>query len=212
MLMCGCATKSKFVYNQPIQQTGKGTGTLVAALTQISDSRTGKKEVDECYDGEPLKDIQAILESELLSTNLFEQVVTVTDAANAKADVMITPALTRFDWEVPDYETMKSYAFLAGFFTGIVGGAIYGSTDTDVYGDSGIQMRVTELASGKVVLNKSYSGHHEEKMIKFKCDTPETKVRMAGTSLQKAIAAMKSDLADVLAHQAKAPVHVSTSQ
>lgn len=213
LLTCGCAAKSKFVYDQPVEHAGKGTGSIVAALGQISDKRTSEKEIDKYYDGEPLKDIQSMLENELLSTNLFERVVTVTDAgAGVKADVIIDPSLTRLDWEVPDYEALKRKAFVTSLLTGGVGGAIYGSTDTDVYGDSGIQLRVTEQATGKVLLDKSYSGHHEEKMVKFKCDIPETRVAMAGKSLRKAIEAIKSDLREVLGNSVKTPVPVASNQ
>lgn len=213
LLTCGCAAKSKFVYDQPLEHTGKGTGSIVAALGQISDKRTSEKEIDKNYDGEPLKDIHSMLENELLSTNLFERVVTVADAgAGVKADVIIDPSLTRLDWEVPDYNALKVKAFMAGLLTGVVGGVIYGSTDTDVYGDSGIQLRVTEQATGKVLLDKSYSGHHEETMIKFKCDIPETKVSMAGKSLRKAIEAIKSDLREVLGNSGKIPVPVASNQ
>jgi hypothetical protein len=199
LLISGCATKSKFVHDRPLEQPDKGKGSIVAALTPINDQRFDGKLIDDYYDGSLLADTQSMLERELLGTGLFEKVFTVTAAdKGVKADVTVEPTLTGLEWKVPGYDALRVKAFLAGFLTGLVGGTIYGCTDTDVYGDSSMHLRVTEQATGKVLLDRDYSGHHEEEIMKFKCDTPTTKVAMAGKSLQKTMAAMKADLRDAL--------------
>ena len=197
-LISGCASKSKFVFDRPIGQVDTGKGTIVAALAPISDKRDGEKEIDKHYEGDPLKDIQAMLEYEMLSTNLFKRVYTITDVeSDLKADVKIEPSLIKLEWAVPGYDALLVKSFFVGFFTGLIGGAIYGSTDIDVYGNSDIHLLVREQATGKILLDKNYSSHHEEKMIKFKCDSSETRVSMAGKSLQKTTEAIKSDLKEV---------------
>lgn len=200
ILLTGCATKSKFVLDPLPEQQVKRKGALVTALTPIADKRSAENRIDENYDGEPLKDIQSMLERELLSTSLFNNVVTVPQVdANTKADLLIETSLNKLEWGVPDYDSLRVKAFMVGFFTGFIGGAIYVSTDTEVYGDSSIHMKVIEKPAGKVILEKSYDAHHEETMKKLYCDTPTTKIDMAGKSLKKALQVMKADLIGLLA-------------
>jgi hypothetical protein len=201
LLLSGCVRKSKFVYEPPAGGLDNGKGKIVGAVARIEDRRVNTKEFDKFYEGDPVKDIQSMLEHELLGTDVFKEIIPVTDSTGLKADVMVEPVLQKLQWEVPDYESLKTKAFFVGFFTGIIGGTIYGYTDTDVYGDSGMYLRVTDVASGKVLLNKSYKGHYQQEIIKFKCDTPETRVMVAEKSLQKALGAMKSELAQTLLNQ-----------
>ena len=203
LIFSGCATKSKFVYECPAEGLDKGKGKLVAAVTRITDKRTNAEDIDKFYDGNPVTDFQSMLEYELFRTNVFKQIVPVTDVTGIKADIMVEPTLNKLQWQVPDYDSLRVKAFLFGFFTGIIGGTIYGYTDTDVYGDSDLHLRVTDVASGKVVLDKSYSSRYEQEIIKFKCDTPGTRVMVAEKSLQKALEAIKSDLIQVLGNQDK---------
>lgn len=203
LLFSGCASKGKFVYECPAEGLGKGNGRVVAVVARITDQRPDAKDFDNIYEGNPVKDIQSMLEYELLRTDVFKQIVPVTDTTGIKADVMIEPALKKLQWQVPDYDSLRTKAFLFGFFTGIIGGTIYGYTDTDVYGDSNMHLRVTDVSSGKVVLDKSYSGRYEQEIIKFKCDIPETRVMVAEKSLQKTLEAIKSDLIQVLGNHGK---------
>ncbi len=197
-LISGCASKSKFVYERT-QEAGKGS--IVVALSPISDMRLEDQEVDKHYDGDPLKDIQAMLENELLGTGLFKQVVTKpNDASGVKIDMTVEPTLTKLAWEVPGYSGLIAKSVLVGFFTGIVGGVIYGCTDIEVHGDSCIHLLVKDYATGKVLIDKDYKGHHEEQLIKFSCDTAETKVLMAGKALQKTLADIKTDLKNTLSN------------
>lgn len=199
LVLSGCAAKGKFVYEPSLNPAEGAQGRKVAVLAPLADERIEKQQFDRFYDGEPIKDLQPILEKELLSTNLFSEVFTATESnQNAKADIMIEPAIEKLEWAVPDYEALLSKAFFISFLTGGIGGVIYGNTDTDVYGNATIRVRVTDKQMGNVLLNKSYNGHHEEQMIKFKCDIPETRVKMANESLKKAIGSMNADLKDVI--------------
>ena len=55
-----------------------------------------------------------------------------------------------------------------------------------------------EEATGQVLLERTYSGHYEQQMDKFKCDTPETKATMIGKSVKEAMNQLKIDLQKVL--------------
>jgi len=202
ILLSGCATKSKFVFEPLPEQQDKKRGAIIAALAPVTDNRDPENRIDKYYDGDPLKDVQTMLERELLSTALFDKVVSLPKPdAETKANLLIETSLKKMEWGVPDYESLQTKAFLVGLFTGLIGGAIYANTDTEVYGDSSIQMKVIEQPAGKVILEKSYEAHHEETVKKMHCDTPPTRIDMAGKSLKKAFQAMNADLLGLLGGQ-----------
>ena len=202
-LVSGCASKSKFVYECPTGGLENGKGMMVAAVVRIVDQRKDAANFDIVYDGDAVKDIQSMFEYELLRTGLFKQIVSVTDTTKIKADVIFEPTLNKLQWQVPDYDSIHLKKFLFGFVTGVIGGTLYGLTGTDVYGESGMNLRVTDVASGKVVLNKSYSGQYKQGIVKFKCDRPETKVMVAEKSVRDAMESIKSDITQVLGNKGK---------
>jgi len=73
----------------------------------------------------------------------------------------------------------------------------YGSTSTDVIGNSAIFVRVVDRKSGTELLSKEYTGSYTEGMTKLSCDTPETKAKMVEKSLKVALEELKSDLKTV---------------
>ena len=153
------------------------------------------KDIDKIYSGKPIEEIQNIIYTELMSTGLFKEIV-FNDSSDT--DITIEPSLTRMEWKVPNYGQMQGKAFAAGAFTGLVGGMIYGSTKTDVYGDTSLYVKIVENDTGKIIIDKEYEGHCEEKMAKLNCDSTETKAKMVGNSLKKALEALKVDLNDAV--------------
>lgn len=198
----GCATTSQFVYNHPTDFPEAKQENLVAAVVPIIDLRKGDKEIDKIYSDSPLVNIQKIIQEELRSTGLFKKVISISKADEENgADIMVEPSLAKLEWVVPNYDELVGKAFAVSVLTGGIGGAIYGSTDVDVYGNTSLHVKVMEISNGKVLLEKTYDGHCEEKMIKFKCDTPETKAKMIGTSLKQSIEAMKTDLKEAISER-----------
>jgi hypothetical protein len=100
--------------------------------------------------------------------------------------------LERLDWLVPGYEAMLRKAYLTSFLTGGLGGLAYGSTDTTVQGHATLKIRMRQ--SGREVLNKEYVGFYEEKIDKLRCDSLETKSRVAGLALSSAIEGLITDI------------------
>lgn len=198
LIVSGCAGKSKFVTDRLTGPVETGRGKIVALLAPVADQRAVKQEFDKVYDGNPANDIQFILEKDLLSTNLFDKVITVSEASQSvPADVVIEPTLQVLKWEVPDYDALLQRVFFVSMLTGGIGGVIYGSTDTDVHGYAAMHFRVMNVAKD-TILDKSYEGHHQEQMAKMRCDTPDTKVRMTGESLKKVLQQLDSDLRGLL--------------
>lgn len=211
VLVSGCATKGKFVYEPSPRPAENAKGKLVAALAPLADTRERKHQFNSYYDGDPIKDLQAILENELLGTKLFNKVITVSERnLDVTADVMIEPTLQDLEWNVPDYDALLTKMFIVSFLTGGIGGAIYGSTDIDVHGKATIAIRVTDKVKGTVLIDKSYDGHYDEQIATMQCDLPQTKVKMANESLKKTIALINSDLKIVLGTSAPAMVTSQT--
>ena len=181
ILVSGCATKSKFVYESPNRGLENDKGKMVAAVLHIVDKRTDAAKFDILYQGNPAEDIETMLEFELLRTDLFKQIIPV-NYTPVKADYIIEPTLNKLQWKIPDYDSIR-LKFVMLSCVSIFGSSIYGLTSTDVYGESDIHLRVTDVASGKIILDKSYSGIYKQDQLKFTCDTSETKVMVAEKSI-----------------------------
>ena len=131
------------------------------------------------------------MEEEIRSTGLFEKVVLIPEdqAGNEtylkeqNVTLLMGLSLKQFKWEVPNYGAKSAGAFAAGFAGGLVGGVIYGSIRTDVYGDTVLKINLSDLNSGKTLIDKEYTGHCAERRALLECDTPKTKATVAGTSL-----------------------------
>lgn len=199
VLVGGCAAKSQFVYDHPAAYRGSIQGGMVAAMAPIADLREGSKEIDQIFADDPLDEIEVIIHEELISTGMFREVVASDKAGGSGyADLTVETSLLKMDWEVPDYDALTGKAFAISLLTGGIGGAIYGSTEVDVYGSTSLHARVTEAATSKVLLDKTYEFRYEERMTKFECDTPQTKAKMIGESLELAVDALMADLKEAV--------------
>lgn len=202
-LISGCAAKSPFVYDKPIDIPEPNQGVIVAVIAPLTDLREDDdKEIDKIYAKQPLEDIQEILLKELMSTGIFKEIIfSPTDDGNITADINIEPSLVEMRWEVPNYDDILNKAFLTSMLTGGIGGAIYGSTKTDVYGDTSLYIKIVQYPTEEIIIEKQYDGHCEEKVAKLSCDTPETKARMVGLSLEKALETLKVELTEKFSKQ-----------
>jgi len=200
-LVSGCASKSKFVYEPPKGGLENDKGSMVAAVLYIVDQRTDAKKFDILYEGNPAEDIQTMLEYELLRTDLFKAMIPVNYIA-VKADYIIEPTLNKLQWKVPDLDTIRLTTVILNCVS-LISSSIYNLTNTEVYGESGIHLRVTEVPTGKIILDKNYSGVYKQDISKFKCNIPETKIMVAQRSVQNAIETIKSDITQILGNKGK---------
>jgi len=215
-VLSGCAAPAQFSYDHP-QTTASTPGMPTLAVADLIDQRAGPSEIDNAYVDDPVDEIDDILEEELLSTGLFGEVVRVQadeDISLTKPDLLMTAELLEIQWEVPDYDAIVAKAFTTSLLTGGIGGVFYGSTETDVYGDTLLHVRVVDFGTGQVLLDNSYAGHSEERMAKLQCDTPSTKALMVGKALKLAMEQLKADLSTVANRGyegAEKPAAVSTT-
>ncbi len=201
ILVCtGCATKKPFMYEDSVNTSSIPKTNLTVSVNSIQDKREDEKKIDEIYESDPITEIQSIITKELVSTGLFSLVTGLPDPnenQNKKMDILITPSLLKMDWYVPDYEAIIGSAFVVSALTGGIGGAIYGSTETDVYGNIKFHVKILDNKTNEIILDQTYEGSYEEKLAKFSCDTPETKSRVVGKSLKLAIEKFKKDLTNI---------------
>lgn len=127
----------------------------------------------------------AIVQSKLLSEN-----------ATSKDALDISVSMNKLEWFVPGYKAMIKKAFATSFLTGGLGGLAYGSTDTEVHGLC--ELTITVKWNGEALLTKTYSDAHIEKMAKLKCDSMQTKSRMAAISVSHVVDAFLPDLQQAL--------------
>jgi hypothetical protein len=188
-----CATTTQFVYEHPEIPPQSSRGKIVGFFS-IDDQREDSKEIDKVYGDFPVGALNQIIEEEIKSTGLFEQVLIIPEEMlddkeylnQTGADFFVRTGLLEMKWEVPDYETKISKITAASFLGGLAGGLIYGSSNTEVWANTKLNFILTDVKSGKHVLNKDYEGHYVEEMKLLECDTPSTKAYVVGKSLKKA--------------------------
>lgn len=195
-LLTGCTTK--FIYQSPEVKPPESTG-IVFAYTKVEDQRENRKIDTEYENKNPLQDITKIIEEEVKSTGIFERVLLVQEDelnkdANLKVGFLMKSSLKEFKWTVPNYEVKVAVAFVAGIAGGLIGGIIYGAIPTDVYGDTVLKVQLTNISSGKLLIDKEYVGHCIDKKAILICDTCETKATIAGNSLKMVMEEFKKDL------------------
>jgi hypothetical protein len=85
--------------------------------------------------------------------------------------------------------------------TGGIGGLIYTSPPTDVYGKTKLTVRMIDVASGRQV-TKTYAGSSRERIAKLRCDLHSTRSKMVGQSLTSVMQEFRTDLVSFTAQPA----------
>jgi len=200
--LMGCATPplQPFVYEYSKPKLDP-SGSLVLAFSGMADLRTDRN-IDKVYANPPVEEVNNILAQEIMSTGLFKDVVRLPgileeghkESKLKTADLHLKAALLVMKWEVPNYESIVRNAFVVSLLTGGVGGVMYGSSNTDVFGHARMQLLVKDQRTNVVLIEKEYIGVVKENMIKFQCDTAETKARMVSLAVKDLIEKVKLDL------------------
>ncbi len=188
VLLGGCATQ-KLGYQPPapdLRQTGASV-----VVSPLQDMRVNKS-VDAAMNKGYLAEVDRAIVSELMSAGLFRSVELC--STNSGADLMMNVELHRLEWEVPKYDKKLGTAFMVGLTTGLVGGAIYSSMDTDVNGHAEVRIVQRAKRTEATTEEKTYVGLHATKKKNGVCDTPATKAEMIREALKAALAKMKADL------------------
>lgn len=184
LLFTGCATTIPFQYQHP-ESTQSGYTDMSIAYSYVNDQRA-EKDTDKIFESCPVEDLNKTIGEEIRSTGLFRKVISIPPdkmddekyLQNQDIDFVMNSSLKEMKWEIPDYDKIQTTIFIVSFLTGGIGGVIYGSTDSDIYGDMKQRITLIEQNSGKILLDKEYTGHIEERKTKFKCDTLKTKAEI----------------------------------
>jgi hypothetical protein len=198
-LMVGCATRQPFDYPYPAPAASKaGSGSL--AIQAVVDHRGGSNELDKVLfipSG-----LDRIVDREVESTGRFANTVQLTNGvARGNEDFLLDVTLRKLEWEIPNHDQMVGIVFGLSLVTGGVGGVIYGSTSTDVMGHAQIAFKLSRPSTGKVLLEREYTGDVQRRVTKFNCDTPKTGRRLAGAAVRNVMEQFNRDLDNLVLNQ-----------
>lgn len=207
VLLAGCSSSTQFIYPNTQASAPKSDG-LVLVCKNLNDQRNNK-DLDKSYTSNPVIDIQQILSNEALSTGLFKTVGIVTDEQSnninylkqEKVDFLMEATIKKLEWEVPNYDAKLTTTFVVSFLTGGIGGLLFTAIPTDVYGHSIISMKIIDVNTEAVYLDKEYIGKSEESIALLKSDFPETKATVAGNAVKICMDQFKADLAKTIANK-----------
>lgn len=199
ILASGCSTSSEFIYPENSKSTLYNGEKFFGELDELQDKRTQDKrtqdkEIDEIYKTPPVIEIQKILQDELINSGIFSEIHLALETPKSQAGYLIKPSLIRLEWEVPGYGSMVGTTFGVSLLTGGIGGLIYGSTSTDVFGYVDLEIELYDLSSDKLLTKKLYKGLAKQNMAKLSSDSHETKATIIGLAVQSAINQFKEDL------------------
>ena len=186
-LLAGCASAPK-----PVALQTKATVYSASTTTKVAEVRiaVSDERADRTLDPILEKSASDAVADALRKALIDSKLALVSTDSSAKWEIQCK--LTRLDWVVPDYKAMLKKVFATSFLTGGIGGLAYGSTSTPVQGNAVLRLRVVK--AGQEVFTHEYIGFSEEKLAKLKCDTMETKSRVAGAALSDAIEKFLKDM------------------
>lgn len=185
----GCVSQKPLPYSYSMPQTRPAAGPRLV-VAEVNDQRI-QDDMDKVVKvGEQ---VQEVVRKEMEAAGIFREVME--RAEDDGASFTLKPTITELRWEVPNYDRIIANSLIFGFATGAVGGVIYGSTGTDVYGYSA--MHFVLLRGDKEVLNKEYQAKIIERKTKMACDLPSTYREVAAKALQRIMQEFKSDLQKV---------------
>lgn len=197
-LLTGCSTtREPFTYTYP-PKSDHVTNVVSLIVLPAKDLRAKTNELDQVLfipSG-----LDEIVIHEMESTGKFAKVVKADQQAPDNG-FLLEANLLELNWDIPNHGQMEGTAFGLSLLTGGVGGIIYGSTKTTVYGHAQIAFKFSNLASNHIILEKQYSGEATNVVAKFNCDTPATGRRIAGEAVKVIIDQFKHDLSRALLDQ-----------
>ena len=188
LFLSGCATNRAIVslpYTMPAlgDDTPSPSSEYTGAI-KVIDYRQ-ERSVD-MFLSEPVDEfVTKALEAELSSIGAFASILP--QGSRPAPDYLVEIYLHEITWAVPNHKGMVKTAFWTSFLTGGVGGLIYGSTDTPVFGHVSVDLKIKESSTNTIVLEESLEGLHEEKIAKLKSDTLTTKARVIAMALKNAL-------------------------
>lgn len=188
-MVVGCVStapieKVPFLYDPP-QMTGYPSG-YVLAVREIEDKRKDAKNVDSIYKSDPMEEMLQIINHEVMSTKMFSKIVRVpletknefTYSKEKSARFLMYPTLLEMGWTLPGEEEQE--------------------IDASIYGDMKLNIKIVDSSSGKVLLDKEYTGWCENKARKEICELPMIKASMIGRSFKIIMTKLKTDLTEMV--------------
>lgn len=181
-------------------------------IAEVRDMRS-----DRAIDGHlvehPEQALTTILRREIASTGAFSEVVPADNpnggdppapnGGDPPADSNALPGphwaleaqLLEFDWHMPYFWVKKIGSGVVGLAFGWAGALVSIAMPTTVSGESKMRLVVRDLDSGRVLLDKTYQGAHEEWDLLIKADWPSAQSHMVSKATETMMQQIKADLA-----------------
>ena len=196
---CG-ATRVPLRYDYPRPRLNPDGPVIACRGTE--DRRTDRQ-IDEVLDGGSVTAVDKAIQEEVASVGVAQKVMPLPsfpglskqELIDKGVSVVVEPALERMAWEVPDYDQIWATTLVVSILTGGIGGLIYTSTPTEVYGHTKLTVRIVDVTSGREV-TKTYAGSSQERMAKLSSDRAETRSRMVAQALNSTMQEFRTDLAE----------------
>jgi len=225
ILIAGCG-KTRFHYNYPKRATLKSER-YVIACQRLTDQCENAGEIKKIFETDPLVEMDRILQMELQSTGLFQNIRRIPSPASKNSsvsldqntDFLLGCSLEKICWKVPKHKTplpglddflsprllkgdfgpldltdFWTQLFIVKIFFKAKDGIEGACKKTEVYGDVGMHVRLTDRHNGQILIDKSYASRYSEKRMKINCDSPATKAKVIGQALKMVMNDFKQDL------------------
>lgn len=169
-LGCGCVSQKPlpFAYGTPLPARASGPGLAVMTSESVRPAKSVEDEVlkiPQCVDPVTVKELQGV--------GLFSTVTLCTNST-PKNGYVLHSQLKELRWNVPNHDAMVTTTFIVSFFTGGIGGVIYGCTDTDVFGYADVHFRLENAQTRETVLDRDFKATEKRRTTKLSCDLPDT--------------------------------------
>jgi hypothetical protein len=193
LLGCGCVSQKPlpFAHGTPLPAPAGGPSLAVIPtqnLRSTKDNEDKVLQIPECMDPVTVKELQGI--------GVFSAVELCTNSTPENGYTLHTQ-LKELRWEVPNHDTIVTTAFVVSLFTGGIGGVIYGSTGTDVFGYANVHFRLENAQTSQPLLDRDFTATEKRRTTKLVCDTPDTLREVSAGALRTIFNQLEAELKEL---------------
>lgn len=187
----------------PPAATSTTAGKPTAQIGTVLDRRDDHT-LDMFLQAYPADFLRQALASELAAHSGFARVDEQATPATP-SDYRIDAVLREVSWATPDRDGISRTAYGVTLATGLVGGLIYGAMDTPAYSRVTVDVTVTRIGSNTVVLDKSFTHLHPDRIARLKVDDLQPRARILATAIKETLVQIADaiDLAVARAERAR---------
>ena len=201
LFLSGCAspTATSLPYEYPRLKLSP-SGSSGIAVVYPEDKRTPNESIDKIWSDDPIKEIDKVIQEEIKSTGLFNEVLPVAkeEVNKSGSRMVLHTSVMELKWDTGQSESGGNSSVSLGLFggsggSGGFGGISFGSGggSTDLYGKAIIKVTLVDQDTGQNLLNKDYLSRVMKAGSRNKS---EDKAKVIGKALKDVMDQLKVDL------------------